>query len=278
MDKNLISVIVTAYNRKEFILDALKSAVNQTLNKKYFEIIVIKNFEDELIDNFINKNNIKNIIMNGTVGEYLYKGIEESRGEIICFLDDDDLFFTNKLEYINYIFSKDKVLGYFHNDALNISPEGERLKKIQKNNIDFNISSISIRKNIIDKQLLKKIWTAPDTLLYIFGLESNKRIINSNKKLNFYRIHNNNTTTNIKWFKEYKSQLENFNSLSMNKRVRQLLKRHILMVNIVIKLTEKNGISIRDGIYYFTFLFINLQKSLIIMLVKNIFGKYINHP
>ena len=36
-----ISVIITAYNRKEFLLNAIKSALNQTLDKKYYEIIVI---------------------------------------------------------------------------------------------------------------------------------------------------------------------------------------------------------------------------------------------
>ena len=41
-----ISVIITAYNRKDFLFNAIKSVVNQTLDKKYYEIIVIKNFED----------------------------------------------------------------------------------------------------------------------------------------------------------------------------------------------------------------------------------------
>ncbi|AAT42912.1 glycosyltransferase [Picrophilus oshimae] len=89
---HFISVIVTAYNRSEYLLDAVKSALNQTLSKEKYEIIVIKNYNDDNIDEFLNKNNIKNIIMDGTIGEYLYKGINESKGDIISFLDDDDLF------------------------------------------------------------------------------------------------------------------------------------------------------------------------------------------
>lgn len=45
MEKPFISVIVTAYNRKQFILEALNSIVNQTLSKDKYEVIVTKNFE-----------------------------------------------------------------------------------------------------------------------------------------------------------------------------------------------------------------------------------------
>ncbi len=49
----LITVIIVAYKRKEYIIEAIKSALNQTLNKEYYEIIVIKNFIDKNIDTLI---------------------------------------------------------------------------------------------------------------------------------------------------------------------------------------------------------------------------------
>ena len=54
IEQNLpyISVIITAYNRKEYLLDAINSVINQTLDKKYYEIIVIKNYNDSKIDDF----------------------------------------------------------------------------------------------------------------------------------------------------------------------------------------------------------------------------------
>ncbi len=53
-----ISVIITAYNRKEFLLNAIKSAVNQTVNKRHYEIIVIKNFKEKTVDEFIDNHNM----------------------------------------------------------------------------------------------------------------------------------------------------------------------------------------------------------------------------
>ncbi|WP_290705506.1 glycosyltransferase, partial [Ferroplasma sp. Type II] len=61
MDNPYISVIIVAYNRKNYIKQAIESVLNQTLNQNLYEIIVVKNFEDMEIDDFINKNNIKNI-------------------------------------------------------------------------------------------------------------------------------------------------------------------------------------------------------------------------
>ncbi|MEM3811936.1 MAG: glycosyltransferase [Thermoplasmata archaeon] len=75
---NYISVIITAYNRKEYLLDAIKSVINQTLNRGFYEIIVVKNFHDKDIDNYITENKVKEINMEGTVREFLRAAILES--------------------------------------------------------------------------------------------------------------------------------------------------------------------------------------------------------
>lgn len=54
-----ISVLVIAHNRREYVIEALNSLLSQTLSHKEFEILVLKNFEDEKIDAFIQKEGIK---------------------------------------------------------------------------------------------------------------------------------------------------------------------------------------------------------------------------
>ena len=110
-----ISVIITAYKRKEFIMDAIKSVLNQTLPRKYYEIIVVKNFIDSDIDKYINDNNIKNIFSNDiSLSGKSVEAIKSSHGEIISFLDDDDMFYNNKLEYIYDLFKNNINLVYYH--------------------------------------------------------------------------------------------------------------------------------------------------------------------
>jgi len=59
---SFISVIITAHNRRRFLLEAVNSALNQTLPKDEYEIIVVKNFEDERIDKFLEEHYVKNIV------------------------------------------------------------------------------------------------------------------------------------------------------------------------------------------------------------------------
>jgi len=50
-----ISVVVTAYDRKKYLLGAVLSALNQTISKDLYEVIVVKNFHDETIDQQLEK-------------------------------------------------------------------------------------------------------------------------------------------------------------------------------------------------------------------------------
>ncbi|MGC8726379.1 MAG: glycosyltransferase, partial [Thermoplasmata archaeon] len=86
-----ISVIITAHNRKEFLKNSINSVINQTLPRSFYEIIVVKNFIDFEIDDFIQKNGIINIYTDEIeIGKKIVLGIEHCKGEILCFLDDDD--------------------------------------------------------------------------------------------------------------------------------------------------------------------------------------------
>ncbi len=206
-DLPYISVIITAYNRKEFLLNAIKSVLNQTLEKKYYEIIVIKNFIDKNIDDLINENLIKNILMEGTLGEFLYRGISEASGEIISFLDDDDLFFKNKLDFVYKQFKKDNNIVYYHNLCVPINGRGKTVSIHRMNSsLDFNMSSISIQKSIIkiNKEVKMNISASPDTLMYLYALESNKKIIKGDEKLTYYMLHNSTSNIVPKNFEEYK--------------------------------------------------------------------------
>ncbi len=192
----MISVILTAYNRQEFLSDALNSLNNQTM--KDFEVILITNFD---YDYSKYKMKIKHIISSGNIGEFLYEGINNSSGDIIVFMDDDDLFFNNKLEYVDDIFKNNKI-AYFHNQPIFINGNKKYKKKFKPP--DFNMSCISIRRNIVDNYMedLKELNTAPDTFFYSASLCSGLNVINKRVFLTLYRIHKENSSdisNNEKW-------------------------------------------------------------------------------
>ena len=185
-----ISVIITAYNRREFLLNAIKSVLSQTLDKKYYEIIVIKNFQDDIIDNFISENNIKGIIStDNSLGGKLIEALNVATGEIISFLEDDDLFINNKLEIVYNKFKNNSKLCYYHNNYIPLT-EKYNIKNINANGgVDFNLSSISIEKCIINTNNLKRVSLAIDHFMYFQALESNKKIIKDQRKLTYYMDH-----------------------------------------------------------------------------------------
>jgi len=81
-----ISVIITAYNRKEFLLDAFNSALNQTLGRDKYEIIVTKNFTDNKMDSYIERNCGKLVFFEeGSMGEQIADALKYAKGRNLLF-------------------------------------------------------------------------------------------------------------------------------------------------------------------------------------------------
>lgn len=215
----LVSVIVTAFERKEFLMDALRSIDRQDVPQEMFEVILVKNFSDRIIDNYCNEKGITTIIMNGTIGEYLSCAIKKSKGSIIAFIDDDDEWVPEKLGIVIKTFSANKDIGYFHNSYFYINYSGKIIRfkrnaegrkkkfsdfifsfaneapsKLFQLDVDFNSSCIAIRKDIILPfyYYLSKIKGGPDAFFFFLSLLSNVSVYVSSRKLTKYRVHSMN--------------------------------------------------------------------------------------
>ena len=99
MKKNLISILITNYNKEKFLKQSLKSVCNQ--NFKNYEIIlyddcstdnsisIIKKFKKiKLIKNY--KRSKKSSPLNQIKG--ILEAFKKSKGNIICLMDSDDFF------------------------------------------------------------------------------------------------------------------------------------------------------------------------------------------
>jgi glycosyltransferase involved in cell wall biosynthesis len=125
-----ISVIVTAYNRRRYLPFALKSLEAQTLPRDKFEVIVVKNFEDKDSDNIISRNSWKDLYEDSTYhGRKILAGLEESKGDVITFLEDDDVYVSNRLEEVYKAFTSFKRLVYFQNSQTIIDENGNVLER-----------------------------------------------------------------------------------------------------------------------------------------------------
>ena len=173
-----ISVIITAHNRRNYLHRAINSVITQSLSREYFEIVVVKNFKDNILDEMISSAEAKNILVpkETNVGFDMYRGIMESEGDVICFLDDDDIFSKDRLEKVYSVF-EDKSVIYFRNDIFYLNDNDQIILNVRKFKLSnelritsnkihklaayldrikagFNISSIAFRRNVIDKRQL----------------------------------------------------------------------------------------------------------------------------
>jgi glycosyltransferase involved in cell wall biosynthesis len=255
--------VITAFNRKEYLLNAITSVINQTLNREKYEIIVIKNFLDADTDAYCSENSVR-IINTGDVpqGEHIYKSITESKGDIISFLDDDDLYDSNKLASVFDAFSLYKELIYYRNDLKVVDTTGNDVSEIEadgkygleildRRNVlikgirtfRWNMSCIAVRKQIYIKYLeyVKSIRAAPDLSTFYMAYETGGLFAWDHSKLTVYRL-NEQSMTKIKG--EHNDALREFNSLLP---LRKYLEKKDALMDYEKTMCKIRAISIWDG-------------------------------
>ncbi|WP_287960279.1 glycosyltransferase family 2 protein [Acidiplasma sp.] len=229
-----ISVLLFAYNRKDFLKDSLNSLASQKF--KDFEVILISNFSFDL-SNYTNLN-VRQIITDGIIENYIYLGIKNAGSDIIVFMDDDDIFLPEKLEFIYNEFSS-KNIGYIHNNSLFFSGNIKNASYRQLGRKpDFNMSSISVNKNILMRYLeqIKKVSAAQDTFIYLCALDNSCNILNTSTVLTYYREHQKNTSRNnyCSWLKLYLNNIVYFQNIFDSRRPKKHLKRIYVITRFTI--------------------------------------------
>lgn len=215
MSKNNIeiSVIIAAHNRKRYLKEAISSALNQDFDRDKYEIIVVKNFEDKEIDSFIEEKNVKSLYTEEEkLGGKVKLGIEESKGQIVCFLDDDK-FHEGKLRRVHSYFMTYKDLSFYHNNRIVIDEAGRVLltpktweeeyisqydekvyASLIRRRVWANNSSICVRKNDIELRQLGQIDLLVDLYLISSVLINRKPLLLDHTPLTYYRVHDSNTS------------------------------------------------------------------------------------
>lgn len=195
----MISVIIPVYNRRDFYVQALHSLKMQTLNPNEFEVIIVSNFLIEVPDlPFMTR--IFFTEDTSLAGKLVY-GIEKSVGDVISFLEDDDIFLSNKLSEVKDAFDSNIVL--YRNRIIKFKGEeypgklnenivrGRHVNTItnpssikdvfelMRSSINFNLSSMSVRRSFalsIKDSLAKLMVGYIDSFLFYSVIIKNKMI------------------------------------------------------------------------------------------------------
>lgn len=219
--KMLFSIIICAHNRKKYLTDAMKSVLSQEFPRENYEVILVRNFPDKRVDAFTSKNGITDIKTDkAPLMQKMIVGVDNANGEYLCFLEDDDLYETNKLSRINDLIDKHKSLSYYHSSFKAIDEKGKLMgQKISRVNertliykgeldilagisemlrsrADWYGSMMCIRKKALipHLKLLREIEGSADKIIFYIGLLDHGTVIIDSEKTTRYRFHQSHTT------------------------------------------------------------------------------------
>lgn len=128
----LVSIVLDTYNYASFLDRAIRSAVEQTMDAADYEIIVVDDGStDETPDvasrwgsriHYLRKEN-------GGQASAFNAGVAAAAGEVVCFLDADDFFRTNKLERVWQAFCEDRRVVTVFNRYDVVNRNGDVLRR-----------------------------------------------------------------------------------------------------------------------------------------------------
>jgi len=209
--KDLISVVIPFYNDCSYFERCISSVLSQTY--KNTEIIIINDGSDSYFKKRLNdykkfKNNKIKIInhkFNKGVSSARNVGIKKAKGKFIAFLDSDDEWKLDKLEYQLKIMKKNKL--QFIHGSYNIIDENNnflgkmKAKKLNYisliNSCDIGLSTVMLSADICKKIKFQSISTKED---YVYWLTLAKLLPTLNgysKTVTVYRKRHNSLSSSL---------------------------------------------------------------------------------
>ncbi len=208
MDKELVSIIMPAFNAAAFISESIDSVLRQTYRK--WELIIINDCSYDATADIIRryKEEDSRIIiltneMNQGVSTARNRGVCEATGHWIAYLDSDDIWTPDKLEQqMQLVYSKDMDgerpdliftgSAFIDRDSELINycleiPERISYHELLKQNV-ISCSSVLVRKELALKYPMKHDEMHEDYAVWLQILKDGGCVYGINQPLLIYRL------------------------------------------------------------------------------------------
>lgn len=214
-----VSIIIPNYNHAVFLKERIDSVLNQTYQN--YEVIILDDSSSdnsvEVITNYEGFPCISHIVINDTNSGSPFiqweKGIQMAKGELIWIAESDDTCEVNLLETLVSEFDKDEKCVLAFCKSIKINTEGYKVgeeglshsfhmnglefikKHLCRHNYIANASSVIFKKNILNSidQSFTNYRGCGDWIFWI-EISNCGNIAYNNSPLNYFRIHQTNTT------------------------------------------------------------------------------------
>ena len=225
-----LSVIVGQYRPRGFLRSAVESVLPQLDEVPDAELVVSLAAPDPEFERWTREASVPVTLVRSAepvLGRMLSLAVSASRGDVLCFLDDDDRFRPGKLRRVFDVFRADPSLAFYHNEAEFIDDLGrtceapgfrpsvqrrmgsetvvylpgptklERTGRLTNVGPDFNSSCMAVTRRSIEPFLddLARIEAGPDAFLFfVVALLADGSIRCEGARLTEYRLHSSSTS------------------------------------------------------------------------------------
>jgi glycosyltransferase involved in cell wall biosynthesis len=207
----MISVIITTFNYAQYVERAVRSALEQSLPKESFEIIVVDDASTDLTKDVLSiyHDDLRIFHLEQNVGLAAARnfGIRKAKGQFILFLDADDYLHRDILKVQKLFLEENNNLDAVSSDYWLVDERGNHIKHVNaeespiacgimfRKDFLFNIGLYDEKFRAREEEDLRIRWT------------EKYNVYNLIVPLYRYRMHDNNLTKNSEEMQKYKEHL-----------------------------------------------------------------------
>lgn len=129
-----ISVLICNYNNKPYLGRAIRSCLNQTMDPKKFEIVVVDDASTDKSQDILvgYKGKIVPILLekNVGIGEASNIAIRNALGTFVIRVDSDDYINENTLLFMSEILHANPDIGFVYSDHYRVNETGQVLDRV----------------------------------------------------------------------------------------------------------------------------------------------------
>ena len=200
----MISVITPTYNSEKYIRKTIQSLKNQT--NKDFEHIVVDGGSKDRTKVICEEEGISKfyLLESSSMYEAIDFGFRQSSGDVLCWLNSDDLFLSDTIQFVENYFKLNKEKNIIAGDTIYIDENGNDMYKYRFPYIPLKLfksfgtlylcqpSVFWRRKIYFDNDGLNLSYKLTADRDFIFRVVDKNTLIYVNKVLSRFRLHSEN--------------------------------------------------------------------------------------
>ncbi|HEY8404931.1 MAG TPA: glycosyltransferase family A protein [Flavobacteriales bacterium] len=208
----MVSIIITAYNYDRYIERAIRSCLEQSLDKKQYEIIVVNDCSTdntkEILDNYSDQVRVFNLEQNVGLAAARNFGVKKAKGQFVVFLDADDYIHRDMLLIQQTFLTENNALDAVSIDYYLVDERGTHTKHVCAEEKPIACGIMFRKDLLLDIGLYDEKFRAREEEDLRIRFLKKYSIYNIILPLYRYRMHDKNLTKNESEMSKYQKELE----------------------------------------------------------------------